>query len=106
MVKVSKSATKGSSQIQGDDSDSQDEEDTSGLGDKDSKNPLYLDSSSEDNIMHALTRYQLITKLQYYFKLFFQLRKIVRAVRSSLQCKIKSSLITANNPADKRKPLM
>ena len=55
MVKVSKSATKGSSQIQGDDSDSQDE-DTSGLGDEDSENPLYLDPSFEDDIMPGVDK--------------------------------------------------
>lgn len=45
-VKVSKSANQ----------DSEDEEDTSGLGDEDSENPLSLNPSSEDSILSGVDK--------------------------------------------------
>ena len=108
-VKVSKSAAAQKS-AQLDYSDSEDEEDTSGLGDKDSENQISLNPSFEDNISFYLINLNSVVYFSYLY--IFQLRKVVQAVCSSSQHKknwlnqVKSSLMTANDPNDKIKPLM
>ena len=76
-VKDSKSAAAQKS-AQLDYSDSEDEEDTSCLGDKDSKNQISLNPSFEDNISFYLINLNSVVYFSYLY--IFQLRKVVQAL--------------------------
>jgi hypothetical protein len=114
LVKVSKSAAKDSAQVQGDESEDGDEEDTSGLDDEDSENPLSLDPSSADNIMPGVdkvTIYFTPTLIAVLFLILFSAQEncsccSFKPAAQEQLVKIKSSLMTANDPTDKRKLLM
>ena len=59
------------------DSDSQDKEDASGLGNEDSENPVSLNPSSEDNIIPGIDKvtFNFIATI-IYFIIFFSLGKL------------------------------